>query len=575
MTKRHDLVIRGGTVADGAGGGLYDADIAIDAGRITQIGTVSGGGAEEIDARGMLVTPGFIDLHTHLDGHVTWEQHLQPATGHGVTTALTGNCGVGFAPCRPQDHDNLIHMMETVEDIPFADLSKGIPWGWESFPQYLDVLAARRYNMDIATLVPHSTLRAYVMGERALGERASAADLAEMKSLMHAAIEAGAFGFGSSTLRDQRTSDGRPIPSLSANEDEFTALALGMKEAGHGVIQIAVEFNQFPLACDELEMFARVGKASGLAVMFSLKQTNIFTEGWRDLLRISDRANSEGVAMHPQVLGRPTGAIFGLRTGINTFSRCPSYAQLAGLSMEEKLAALKQPEIRQRLIAEAQAAQMTMPERLRGYHLLFPLGDPPVYEPLPEQSIHALALARGVAPEELAYELLLENDGNNLFMLAGGNFAQFSLDPSLEMLKNPYSVPGLGDAGAHASIICDASISTYMLSYWTRDRQRGAKLSVPEVVKKLTADSARVIGLHDRGLIKAGYKADLNVIDYDRLTLRAPKIVYDLPAGSPRLIQPAQGYVATVVSGEIVHRNDQMTERLSGRLVRGGQSAPH
>lgn len=575
MTGTVDLVIRGGMLADGTGEKLYEADIAIADGRIVEIGHVTARGAEEIDAKGLLVTPGFIDLHTHLDGHVTWESRLQPVTGHGVTTAMIGNCGVGFAPCRPQDREFLIRLMETVEDIPFADLAKGLPWDWETYPDYLDALSRRSYNMDICTLIPHSTLRAYVMGERSLnGEPATPADIAQMAQLAREAIAAGAQGFGTSTLRDQRTSDGRHIPSLAANEAEFTAIANGMSAGGGGVLQVAIEFNQFPLACAELEMFARVGKASGRPIMFSLKQTNGTPEGWRDLLAISDRANREGVAMHPQVLGRPTGAIMGLQTRLHPFSRCPSYAPYVDLPLAQRVAAMRNPELRAQLINEVVIAQQTMPERLRGFGLVFPFSDPPNYEPLAEQSVDGLAKSRSIRPEDLAYDLLLENDGHGLLLLAGGNYAQFSLDPALAMIRNPHSVPGLGDAGAHSSIICDASISTYMLSYWTRDRSRGEKIALPQAVKWLTQDCAKVIGLHDRGVLKPGYRADINVIDYENLTLHAPRTIYDLPNGGPRLVQDVEGYVATILRGEIVHHNDRVTDKVPGRLVRGEQPRP-
>ncbi|MCK9543485.1 MAG: amidohydrolase family protein [Novosphingobium sp.] len=572
MTSDYDLVIRGGLVVDGSGGDPFAADVAIKGGVIEQVGEVAGSGREEIDAGGHIVTPGFIDLHTHLDGHVTWESRLYPATGHGVTTALIGNCGVGFAPCRPQDHDTLIHLMETVEDIAFDDLSKGLPWNWETFPQYLDALAARRYNMDVGTLLPHSTVRAYVMGERSLEEKAGEADLAALADIARDAAAAGALGFGTSTLRDQRTRDGRHIPSVLADEHEFTAIARGMGAGGGGVFQVAIEFNQFPLACEELEMFGRVGEASGRPIMFSCKQTNRTPQGWRELLAISDRVNARGVAMHPQVLGRPTGAILGLQTTLHPFSRCPSYEPLRALPLAEKVAAMRSPELRAKLIEELDIAQQKLPERIRGFSLVFPLDDAPDYEPAEADSVEAMARARGMPSAEFVYDLLLRKEGEQLLLMAGGNYAEFSLDPSLEMIRNPHSVPGLGDAGAHAGIICDASISTYMLSHWTRDRTRGDRLDLPGVVKWLTADCARVLGLADRGRIAPGLKADINVIDYDRLKLHAPRATHDLPAGGTRLVQDATGYAATVVSGEIVHRDDRPTEALPGRLVRRGGS---
>jgi N-acyl-D-aspartate/D-glutamate deacylase len=570
MGNNFDLVIRGGTVVDGTGSEPRRADVAVSGGKIVDVGAVSGRGAEEIDAKGLLVTPGFVDVHTHLDGHVTWESVLKPNTGHGNTTVIIGNCGVGFAPCRPEDRDMLIGMMETVEDIPFADLKKGLPWEWESYPEYLEALGRRQYNMDVGALVPHSTLRAYVMRDRAMGETATAADLTQMRAFVREAIRAGALGVGSSTLRDQKTSDGRHIPSFGVSEEEFQALADGMRDAGAGVLQIAFEFNEFPGAIAELEMLIRVARASDRPLMYSLKQSNSHPEGWRELLAITDRANREGVKIMPQVLGRPTGAIMSLASSLNPFVRCPSFQAIANLPLPEKLVALRQPELRAKLLAESKTHPLTSRS---GFELLFPLSDPPNYEPAREESILARAESRGMDPEVLAYELMLEQGGNAQMLLAGGNYKDFNLEPSLAMLRNAHAVPGLGDGGAHSAIVCDASISTYMLSYWTRDRIRGDRLPLPYAVKLLTQVSAHSVGMYDRGVISPGMKADLNVIDYDRLTLRAPTLSHDLPAGGARLTQAAEGYVATIVSGEIVHRDDQETGRLPGRVVRGPQSA--
>lgn len=574
MTEQFDIIIRNGAVFDGTGTEPFHGDVAIRDGLIIAIGAVEGIGAEEIDAKGKIVTPGFIDLHTHLDGHITWESVLHPATGHGVTTAVTGNCGVGFAPCRPEDRDTLIKLMETVEDISFADLSAGLPWNWESFPDYLDALSKRAFNMDIATLIPHSTLRAFVMGKRCLTETASAEECEQMASIVCDAIRAGAIGVGTSTLRDQKTSDGYHIPSVLADEAEFHALAEGMARAGAGVFQVAIEFNQFPLACEELEMFARVGKVSGRPIMYSLKQTNRTPDGWRALMAISDRANAEGTAMHPQVLGRPTGALMGLQTSLHPFSHCPSFKPYLELPTADKVAAMRTPELRAQLLSEAEQAQLRLPERVRGFSLVFPFFDPPNYEPTQAQSVDSLAAEKGMPAMEYAYDLLLEEEGRRILLLAGGNFAEYSLEPALEMMRNPHSVPGLGDAGAHSGIICDASISTYMLSYWTRDRTLGDKLALPAVIKWMTQDCANVLGLTDRGQISVGLRADINVIDYDRLNLRIPHARHDLPAGGLRLVQNAIGFVATIVNGQIVHRDDEVTNVLSGRIVRPATKQP-
>jgi N-acyl-D-amino-acid deacylase len=568
MAHESDLVIRSGLVVDGAGGEPFVADVAVADGRIVEVGSVKGTAREEIDATGMIVTPGFIDLHTHLDGHVTWESRLIPTTGHGITTCVIGNCGVGFAPVKPEDRDTVIRLMETVEDMSFEDLTAGLPWDWESFPEYLDAIDRRKYNQDVAALVPHSTLRSFVMGERALSETASDEDLARIRELVTAASRAGAIGFGSSTLHDQMTGDGRHIPSFNADEREFQTIAEAMAGGGGGVLQVALEFNRFPLALDELRMFARIAKDTGQAIMFSLKQTAGAPDGWRKLLELSDRANEAGATIYPQVLGRPTGAIMGLSTTMHPFAGCPSFAPLAKLPLAARVAAMHRPELRAALIEEVEEQQLKRPERVRGFRFVFPLSDPPNYEPTADECVDAIAERRGVSPTEAVYDLLLEQDGNQLLMLAGGNYAEYSLEPARAMLLNKHSVPGLGDAGAHAGIICDASTTTTLLSYWVRDRERGMKLPLPAVVKWLTSDCARAIGLDDRGIIAPGKKADINVIDLERLSLCAPRPIHDLPAGGIRLVQNAVGYAATIVNGEIVVRDDKPTDALPGRLVR-------
>lgn len=561
-----DIVIRDGTVIDGSGGEPYVADVGISGSTIVAVGGDLSRGTTEIDATGHIVTPGFVDVHTHLDGHATWANRMEPCSGHGVTTAVFGNCGVGFAPVRPEDRDELINLMHGIEDIEPTVLRAGLPWAWESFPEYLDFLAGRHYDMDIGALVPHSVLRINAMGERgANGELALDDDIGAMALTTADAIAAGALGFASSRQHEQRAGDGRHIPSLRAEERELAAIATAMRA---GVIQMAFEFNEFPGAVEELEMLIRVARASGRRTMFSLKQANPFPEGWRELLDITARANADGVDIHPQVLGRPTGVIVSWDGTFHPFVRTPAFGALVELRPNDRLAALRTPDVRAALIAQAAENRVKVRANFSNY---FPLGDPPVYEPEPSASIEHEATRRGVPPLELIYDLMLADEGRGQLLCCVGNYAQGSLDPALSMMEFPGSVPGLGDGGAHSTIVCDASISTYMLTYWTRDRSRGARMDLPGVIRWLSAVGAAAVGLSDRGTIAPGFKADVNVIDYDHLTLHAPRHQADLPGGGHRLVQGATGYAATIVSGEVVRRDDAATDALPGRLVRGGR----
>jgi N-acyl-D-amino-acid deacylase len=571
VSGEFDLVVRGGTIVDGTGSAPFEGDVAVANGRIAAVGEVGGTGRTEIEAHGNLVTPGFIDLHTHLDGHVTWGNRLDPCSGHGVTTAVFGNCGVGFAPARPDDHELLIQVMEGVEDIEPAVLRAGLPWAWETYPEYLDFVGSRQFDMDVAGLVPHSAVRTYVMGRRGVdGEPATESDIAEMAGIVQAAAEAGALGFGTSRIFDQVAGDGRHIPSYSSSETELQGLASGLSAAGAGVVQAAIDFNLFPAAIEDLALLVRVSRKSGRPTMFSLKQCNDTPEGWKILLEMAEQANEEGLAVLPQVLGRPTGLIVTWEGSLHPFRRAPSFAALGALAFPERIAALRTPEVRARLIEEADTSGM----RRTTFKNYFLFGDPPDYEPGPELNVEVLARQRGVSSLEVIYDRMLEDDGHGQLLCCVGNFAQGSLDPALDMMRAPWSVPGLGDAGAHSTVVCDASISTYLLTYWTRDRRRGDRVGVPEAVEWLTSRSAAAIGLRDRGVVAPGMRADLNVIDYDHLALRPPHHQADLPAGGLRLLQDAEGYVATIVRGEVVRREDRPTEALPGRLVRGAQPAP-
>ena len=569
----HDLVIRGGHVIDGAGAPGRETDIAVDKGRITAVGHITGHGHEEIDARGLLVMPGFVDIHTHYDGQAAWSDALDPSSLHGVTTAVMGNCGVGFAPCKPEDHDRLIRLMEGVEDIPFPVLSEGLPWNWESFPDYLDALSERAFDIDLAAQLPHAALRVYVMGERGANrEDASEDEITQMRTLAKAAIEAGALGFSTSRTLNHRTSDGQPTPTLTASEAELTGVAVGLADAGGGVLQFVSDFNDPE---KEAAMLRRIVEVSGRPLSVSLAQSDRAPEGWRALLGAIEGAVSDGLPMRAQVGPRPVGVLLGLELTLNPFSGHPVYQSIADQPFEARLAALRDPEFRKRLLMdEPDADNPFVKSLLRQFGKLFTLGDPPDYEPTADRTVEAIAKARGQSNEEVALDLMLEKDGRGMLYLPFLNYAQGTLDPCREMLMSEAALPGLSDGGAHVGMICDGSFPTTMLTHWTRDRSRGERLPLEYVVRKQTRDTAAWVGLSDRGVLAPGYRADLNIIDYDRLELHTPTIQHDLPSGGRRLMQRASGYVATIVAGETILRHGTATGAKPGRLVRGAQAAP-
>jgi len=573
MERAYDLVLRGGTVADGSGAPVFEGDVAVKDGRIVQVGAVRGAGAEEIDARGRLVTPGFVDIHTHYDGQATWDSHMQPSSWHGVTTVVMGNCGVGFAPCRSGDHDRLIRLMEGVEDIPFPVLTEGLPWNWESFPDYLDALAARRFDVDIGAQLPHAALRVFVMGERGANrEPATAADIAAMAELAQSAVQAGALGFSTSRTLNHRTSDGQPTPTLTAGEDELTGIAMGLARAGKGVLQVVSDFAD-PLA--EFAMLRRMVEASGRPLSFSLTQHAKAPQAWRLLLDALSEATAEGLPMKAQVCGRPVGILFGFELTLNPFSHHPTYRAIAHLPLAERVARLGDPQVRAALLSEATTAQQGFAAAApRNWANMYLMGERPDYEPHPSQTVAALALARNLTPEAVALDHMLSGGGRGMLYLPFLNYADGSLDPSYEMLGHPDAVPGLSDGGAHVGMICDGSFPTSNLTHWTRDRTRGPRFDLEAMVRMQTRDTARAVGLYDRGMIAPGLRADINIIDYDNLTLEAPQVAYDLPAGGRRLIQRARGYVATLVAGQVTQRDGEPTGALPGRLLRGAQAAP-
>ncbi len=567
----HDLVIRGGHVADGLGGEPMPADVAVDGTTISAVGTVPERGRAEIEADGLLVTPGFVDIHTHYDGQATWDARMTPSSWHGVTTAVMGNCGVGFAPVRPDAHDRLISLMEGVEDIPGAVLDEGIEWTWESFGEYLDAVEQRPHDIDLCAQLPHGALRLYVMGERAARlEDATQDDAAAMRGLATEALRAGAVGFSTSRTLNHRTATGDPTPSLRARVDELEAIALGVADAGHGVIELISDFS--PDADSEFALVRQIVERSGRPLSLSLAQNNRQPDAWRDLLRRIEEAVAEGLPIRAQVAPRAVGVLMGLQSTYHPFMPLPAFGEISGLPVAQQAQALRDPTFRARLLDQIPAQGDGAPggRRFADFGRLFPLGEVPDYEPAPERSIARMASAQDIDPAALALDLLSENDGRNFLYTPFLNYAEGNLDACGEMLAHPDTVFGLGDGGAHVGLIADASFPTYFLSHWARDRSHG-RLPVGRVVERLTSSTARTVGLHDRGVIARGMKADLNVIDFDRLSCEAPVMGYDLPAGGKRLLQGARGYRATIVSGAITYQDGEATGALPGRLVRGGR----
>jgi N-acyl-D-aspartate/D-glutamate deacylase len=569
LSEATSLVIRGGTIVDGSGGEPFEADIAVVGGRIAEIGRITTRGDEEIDARNRLVTPGFVDVHTHYDGQATWSNRITPSSWNGVTTTLIGNCGVGFAPCKPAERDILVKLMEGVEDLPEVVLTAGLPWAWESFPEYLDFLDARSYDLDIATQVPHAAVRVYAMGQRGADrEPATEADRAAMARIAVEGVRAGALGFSTSRTIAHRTLDGGYTPTLHAAEIELATIGAALGELGAGWMQVISDFDDVH---DEMTQLRRIAAASGRPMAVSLLQRDWKPEEWRIILDSIDEANAEGVRMIGQTMGRPIGLMFGFELTQHPFMGRPTWQEIAGLPFEEKLRHLRDPAFRARLLSEQTDPELQ--RRLTRWEKIFPMEMPLNYEPSPENSIAAIAERTGADPQALCYDLMLEQDGHAILNRPVTNYANGSLDAVYEMMRNPNTILGLSDGGAHVGFICDASAPTTTLLHWTRDRTRGPKVSLPWMMKRLTRDCATAIGLQDRGLLAPGYKADINVIDYDNLSVSMPEMIYDMPANGKRLIQRTTGYDATVVSGVPVQLHGEPTGRLPGRLVRGGQTA--
>ena len=575
----YDLLIRNGTLVDGTGADRRVADIAISDGMIVAVGPgLDGEASEIIDAADLLVTPGFVDVHSHYDGQATWDEVLEPSSLHGVTTLVMGNCGVGFAPVKPGSEEWLIQLMEGVEDIPGTALYEGIDFTWESFPEYLDALDQRCWSVDVGAQVAHGAVRAYVMGERgARNEPANRDDIEKMATIVQEAVEAGALGVSTSRTLAHTAMDGEPVPGTFAAEDELFAMGRALRDGGGGVFELAPAGTaglDLVAPMKEIEWMTRLSAETGQPVTFAMLQVAAAPDLWKQQMQASLEATEQGAKLHPQVAGRPFGVLVGWQT-CHPFMQKPSYQAIADLPIEDRIVELRKPEVRAAILSENNAEGTgLLIEGLGGLaggmlDQVFVLGDPPDYEPTPDRSIAGMAAANGVTAHEAAYDAFCAEDGRALLMLPLFNYVEQNHDVIREQLTHPTAVSGLADGGAHCGFICDASVPTTMISHWTRDRSRGEQLPLEWVVKKQTADTAELFGLGDRGTVEVGKRADLNLIDYERLDLQTPELVHDLPAGGRRLLQRATGYVATIVAGEITRRDGVDTGARPGRLIRG------
>jgi N-acyl-D-aspartate/D-glutamate deacylase len=571
----HDLVVRGGEVVDGTGSPRRRADVAVDGELIVEVGDDVGRGRREIDAAGLVVTPGWVDIHTHYDGQVTWDPDLAPSSVNGVTSILTGNCGVGFAPVAPDRHQWLIELLEGVEDIPGTALAEGMTWGWESFPEYLDVLDRLRWTIDVGTQVPHAALRTYVMGDRGADVDAAATpdEIESMSRLCDEAIAAGAMGFTTSRTFVHRTSRGEQIGTLRASADEVLGIAAALRRRGAGVIQLisdAYQSTDDELVEREIELLGRIAREVGRPLSFTVQQNDDAPDRYRELLAAIAGWNAAGADVKAQVAVRPIGVLIGLRASANPLMFSATYRSLRDLGHDERVVRLADADLRRRILDEHRSNVPTgFPAIIHsGYDRMYPLSDPPNYEPTPADSVAGLAAARGVAPDELLVDLLLADGGTKLLYIPLMNYARGDLDDVRTMLTDPNALFGLSDAGAHCNAISDGSFPTTAITHWTRDRMRGDRLPLEHVVHHQTQRTARHVGWTDRGVVAPGLLADLNVIDLERLALRPPHLVADLPAGGTRLMQRADGYVATVKRGDVTVEQGELTGSRPGRLQR-------
>ena len=563
----YDLIIKNGLIYDGKGSEPFEADIGITEDKIVAIGKIEEDSIETIDAKGKIVTPGFVDIHTHYDGQVTWDPYLRPSTYHGVTTVVMGNCGVGFSPCKPDQRDWLIGLMEGVEDIPGTALHEGIDWEWESFPEYLDALEKKPLAIDVGTQIPHGAVRAYVMGERGINhEEASEDEINKMKEIVREAVEAGAYGFSTSRTEKHNDVNGKLTPSITAHKTELVEIAKSLGEIDKGVLQGISDFYDFE---SEFDIFKSMSKESGRPISITVEQQDARPDWWIQLLDGIEDAQSEGIQMFGQVPPRATGILMGLTATLNPFRFHPSYMEIAEMPLDERVKIMSDSSFRDRLLGEEGVSiNPLVDEIVQSYEKMFKLGEPANYEPDPKDSFQSLSETSNRTAQEIAYDAMLEKEGRALIYHPLFNYQPGDLSLVEKMLKHPYTISGLGDAGAHCGAISDASFPTTLVQHWSRDRDRGEKLPLKTVIKMQTSETASLLGINDRGILEEGYKADINIIDYEKLTLHEPEIINDLPAGGRRLVQKASGYDYTIVSGAVAFIKGEATGVLNGKLIR-------
>ncbi len=574
----HDLVIRGGKIVDGTGSAPFIGDVAIKGGIIVEVanrdkGEAAGAAVRDMDVDGLVVTPGWVDIHTHYDAQATWDPYFTPSSWHGVTSCVMGNCGVGFAPAAPNQHEILIDLMEGVEDIPGAALTEGMEWSWETFPEYLSAIEAKPHVIDFGTQVPHGAVRTYVMGERGVAnEDATAEDIARMAKIVREGLDAGAMGFSTSRTSIHKSKSGEHVPGTYAAMDEVFGLGSALKDTGKGVFQMAIEHHE---ADENFPWMKKLAQETGRPVLFNLVQADKAPDKWKTMLRLLDEAGKEGVPIYGQTAGRPVGLLLNWRASVHPFVLCATWQAMKDLPWEEQLAKLKTPETRAAMCSdEVHFWDDFVHLIMTGHHKMFPLGPEQNYEPGPEMSAEGIAKATGQNPREIVYDALMRDNGEGIVYFPLFNYSNGDFDVLRQLIDHPRTGLSLSDGGAHCATIADASIPTFMITHWTRDRTRGEKFPLEKMVRMQTHDTARLFGLNDRGVLAPGYRADVNVIDYDKLALARAHLAWDLPTGAKRYVQRAEGYVATVVAGIPTYEGGEATGALPGKLLRGAQAGP-